>query len=66
MVINNMVCPFRKVTTFEYDYSSLGNGSHNIKKTEEDFGTCYEEGCPFYYKDSFAFAHCEKCGGGHE
>lgn len=58
-----MICPFRKVTTFEYDYSSLGNGSHSIKKTEEDFGTCYGEDCPLYHRDSIGVVHCDKCGG---
>lgn len=58
-----MVCPFRKVTTFEYIYSSLGEGSHHIKKTEEEFGTCYEDNCPFYYTDEDNNACCDRCGG---
>ena len=57
-----MKCPFRKITTFQYDYSSLGNGSHNIKRTEEEFGGCYGYSCPFYYKDDEDNDCCDRCG----
>lgn len=57
-----MKCPFRKVTTFQYDYSSLGNGSHNLKKTEEEFSYCYGDNCPFYYTDEDDIGHCNRCG----
>ena len=56
-----MKCPFRKITTFQYGYSSLGNGSHNIKQTEEEFGSCYGDSCPFYYEDDDNIG-CNRCG----
>ena len=61
-----MKCPFRKITTFEYNYSSLGNGSHNIQKTEESFGSCYGDDCPFYFTDGGDVPCCGRTGVGEE
>ena len=57
-----MKCPFRKITNFKYEYSSLGSGSHLLERTEEEFDSCYGDSCPFYYEDDDGNICCNRCG----
>lgn len=61
-VINNMKCPFRKITNYQYKYSANGSGSHLVTRTEEEFSYCYGDNCPFFYTDEEDIGRCNRCG----
>ena len=57
--MSNLVCPFRKITRYEYDYDEHENPT--LKYKEEEFSMCHSTNCPFYKSANYSLESGELC-----